>query len=104
MPKIANLALFAAAALGAAGAGLASGAERAVVEPEAPSFVRELGAARTATVGGTFAEVRRHGHFVLADAEGGTVTVDAPVFAGPKTAGPAPGVHAGSVARCWTEQ
>lgn len=75
MPKATTLALFAAIALGAAGAALAS--ERTAVEPGAPSFVRELGAARTATVGGTVAEVRRDGHFVLADAEGGTVTVDA---------------------------
>ena len=75
MPKAATLALFAATALGASGAALAS--ERTAVEPGAPSFVRELGAARTATVGGAIAEVRHDGHFVLADAEGGTVTVDA---------------------------
>jgi hypothetical protein len=75
MPKAAILALFAATALGTIAAALAS--ERTAVEPGAPSFVRELGAARTATVGGTVAEVRRDGHFVLADAEGGTVTVDA---------------------------
>ena len=69
-----TLTLAAAAALGA-GAVLAS--ERVAVEPGAPSFVRQLGAVGTATVGGTVVEVHRDGHFVLADAEGGTLTVDA---------------------------
>jgi hypothetical protein len=74
MPKTTLLALLAATALGA-GATLAS--EWTMVEPGAPFFVRELGAARAATVGGTVAEVRRDGHFVLADAEDGRITVDA---------------------------
>ena len=69
-----TLTLAAAAALGA-GAVLAS--EATVVEPTAPSFVRELGAAGTATVGGTVIEARRDGHFVLADVEDGRITVDA---------------------------
>jgi hypothetical protein len=69
-----TLTLVAAAALGA-GAVLAS--ESTVVEPTAPSFVRELGAAGTATVGGTVAEIRRDGHFVLADPEDGRIIVDA---------------------------
>jgi hypothetical protein len=74
MPKTAMLTLLAAATLGA-GAALAS--ERAAVEPTAPSFVRELGTAGVATVGGTVLEVRSDGHFVLADAEDRTIVVDA---------------------------
>jgi hypothetical protein len=74
MPKTAILTLLAAATLGA-GAALAS--ERAAVEPTAPSFVRELGAARAATVGGTVLELRSDRRFVLADAEDGRLTVDA---------------------------
>jgi hypothetical protein len=74
MFKTAMLTLLAATTLGT-GAALAS--ERTSVEPTAPSFVRELGAARTATVGGTVVEVRSEGHFVLADAEDGQIRVDA---------------------------
>lgn len=75
MPKKALLALLAATILGGAGAALAS--EWTAIEPTAPSFVRELGAARAATVGGTVAEVGRDRHFVLADAEDGRITIDA---------------------------
>ena len=75
MPKTAILTLTAAVALGTIGAALAS--ERDAVQPEAPSFVRELGAAGAATVGGTVAEVRRDGHFILADPEDGRIIVDA---------------------------
>lgn len=74
MSKTAILALLAATTL-AAGPGLAS--ERSAALPTAPSFVRELGAARTATVGGTVVELGRDGHFVLADAEAATITIDA---------------------------
>jgi hypothetical protein len=74
MPKTALLTLLAATTLGA-GAVLA--AERPVVEPTAPSFVRELGTASTATVGGTVVVVRPDRHFVLADAEDGRIKVDA---------------------------
>ena len=74
MPKTAILTLLAATTLGT-GAVLAS--EWPAVEPTAPSFVRELGVAQAATVGGIVAEVRRDGHFVLADAEDGRITVDA---------------------------
>lgn len=73
MSKIAPFALLGAVTLGA---GAALAAERAAVEPTAPSFVRELGAARTATVGGTVVEVRGR-HFVLADAENGRLRVEA---------------------------
>lgn len=73
MSKTALVALLGAVALGA---GVASAAERAAVEPSAPSFVRELGAARTATVGGTVVEVRGR-RFVLADAENGRIRVEA---------------------------
>lgn len=75
MSKTALLTLLAATTLGGAGAAPAS--EQIAVEPGAPSFVRELGKARAATVGGTVAEVRRDGHFILADAEEGRITVDA---------------------------
>jgi hypothetical protein len=74
MPKTAILTFLAAAMLGS-GAALAS--ERTMVEPTAPSFVRELGPARTATVGGTVVEIRPDGRFVLADAEGGRIRLDA---------------------------
>lgn len=74
MSKTAVLALLAATTL-AAGPGLAS--ERSAALPTAPSFVRELGAARTATVGGTVVALGRDGHFVLADAEDARITVDA---------------------------
>ena len=73
MSKAALFALLGAVTLGA-GATLA--AERAAIEPTAPSFVRELGAAPTATIGGTVVEVRGK-HFVLADAENGTLRVEA---------------------------
>lgn len=75
MPKPTILTVLGVVALGTAGAALAS--EQVSVEPGAPSFVRELGAAGIATVGGTVIEARPNGHFVLADAEGGTITVDA---------------------------
>jgi hypothetical protein len=75
MSKTVILALLASAVLGSADAALAS--EPRAVEPGAPAFVGELGAVRTATVGGTVAELRRDGHFILADAEGGKITVDA---------------------------
>jgi hypothetical protein len=75
MSKTAILALLAATLLGSADTVLAL--ERRAVEPGAPSFVRELGAVQTATVGGTVAELRRDGHFILADLEGGKITVDA---------------------------
>jgi hypothetical protein len=73
MSKTALFALLGAVTLGA-GATLA--AERTAIEPAAPSFVRELGTTRTATVGGTVIEVRGE-HFVLADAENGMLRVEA---------------------------
>ena len=73
MSKTALFAFLGAVALGS---GAALAAERVAIEPTAPSFVRELGAARTATVGGTVVEVSGE-HFVLADAENGRIRVDA---------------------------
>lgn len=73
MSKAAFFALLGAVTLST---GAAPAAERATVEPTAPSFVRELGAARTATVGGTVVEVRGR-RFVLADAENGRIRVEA---------------------------
>jgi hypothetical protein len=75
MPKTTILTLVAAVALGTMGAALAS--ERDAVQPQAPSFVRELEAAGAATVGGTVVEIRRDGHFILADPEDGRIIVDA---------------------------
>ncbi|MFO1038165.1 MAG: hypothetical protein U1E45_15115 [Geminicoccaceae bacterium] len=75
MQKATALALVAATFLGAAGSAFAG--ERIAVQPTAPSFVSELGAARAATVGGTVDAVAGHGRFVLVDALGGTITVDA---------------------------
>lgn len=75
MPNTAILTLVAAVALGTMGAAHAS--ERDAVQPAAPSFVRELGAAGAATVGGTVVEIRRDGHFILADPEDGRIIVDA---------------------------
>jgi hypothetical protein len=68
------LTLLAAAAIGTAGAAVAS--DRAAVEPTASSFVREAGTAGIATIGGTVSQILHDGHFVLADGEGGTVIVD----------------------------
>lgn len=72
MRKIASLALLMGGTL-AAGAALAG--ERMAIEPMAPSFVRELGSAGTATIGGTVAAVEGE-HFTLADPEGAKVRVD----------------------------
>jgi hypothetical protein len=66
--------LLAATVLATAGVAVAS--DRAAVEPAVPSYVHEVGATGVATIGGTVTEIRRDGHFVLADDKGGTVTVN----------------------------
>lgn len=58
------------------GSGIALASDRAPVEPSAPSLVRELGQARTATVGGTVVALGRDGHLTLADGEDGRIIVD----------------------------
>lgn len=66
-----------ALAAGLLGSGMALASDQASVEPSAPSLVRELGQARTATIGGTILALGRDGHLTLADSEDGTITVDA---------------------------
>lgn len=75
MSRIIMPALLAATMLVAAGVGTAK-AGSAAVEPATPSLVRELGTASAATVAGTVVEVAGD-HFVLADAEGGRLRVEA---------------------------
>jgi hypothetical protein len=77
-----NTALFALLGAVTLGTGAALAGERAPFEPTAPYFVRELGAARTATVGGTVIEARGE-HFVLADAENGRIRVESAIVSAP---------------------
>jgi hypothetical protein len=68
-------ALLAATMLAAAGAQAAK-AGSAGIEPTVPSLVRELASDSVATVAGTIVEVAGE-RFVLADAEGGRLRVEA---------------------------
>lgn len=74
---MAKTTLLTALAASLLGSGIALASDRAPVEPSAPSLIRELGQARTATIGGTVVALGRDGHLTLADSEDGRITVDA---------------------------
>lgn len=73
---MAKTTLLTALAASLLGSGIALASDRAPVEPCAPSLIRELGQARTATIGGTVVALGRDGHLTLADSEDGRITVD----------------------------